>query len=782
MKEYWSNIWSVPKEHNSRASWIRAAKEEYQNLEEMNAVSISEEDIKTVTGKMKNWTSPGIDGIHNYWWKAYTSSHKVLAGFIQEALKNPHIIPAYFTHGITHMLPKKGQLSLPKNYRPITCLPSAYKILTSVLALKINAHLKRHKIMAWEQNGCRRRGRGTKELLMIDNMVTKQARKRKKNISMAWIDYQKAFDSVPHTWLLEILKIYKVNQHMVELLEALMSTWRTTLTLNSGTANYATTEIKIKRGIFQGDSLSPLWFCLALNPLSNILNRSAYSYCMDQQTKITHLFYMDDLKLYAKGRNQLEGELELVRKFSEDLGMSFGLEKCATVSVRRGKMAEEENIKLSDGREITNLGIEERYKYLGIQQTYEMRQKENKDEIEKELLRRVQIILKSELTAKNKMVAINIWAVPSFTYTAGVISWSKTDLERIDRRIRTTLTKFGMLHPNSAVERLYLPRKDGGRGLSSIEEASLKEKKNIQSYMLRSNLPVHKWVTSYDPNFMANDNINEQPEVENRLENLKQRWRAKSLHGRFYANLHQPEVDVLSSNTYLTNGYLFPQTEGTFLAIQDQVVPTRTYVKHIMKQQIDTTKCRLCNNAEETVQHLSSGCSAIAGTRYLGRHNDMGKVVHQMLCLKHQLIRHFTPHHKYVPETIIENEDTKIYWDLTITTDIGVEHNRPDMVVWHKKLKTVEIIDFAVPQDYNLARTYGEKISKYEALAYQIKNLWQQKEVRIIPLVISANGLVHKKTTQHLSELNLASNTILWMQKAVILGTVGIVRKVIFPY
>lgn len=488
---------------------------------------------------------------------------------------------------------------------------------------------------------------------------------------------------------------------------------------------------------------------------------------------------MDDLKLYARGRKQLEGLLELVRKFSEDVGMSFGLEKCATVNVKRGKMSEEENIVLSDGREVASLRTEDRYKYLGIQQTYEIRHKENKEDTKNELLRRVRKILKSHLSAKNKLMAINIWAIPPFTYMAGLLTWSKTDLEQVDRSIRTSLTRHGMLHPNSAIERLYLPRKEGGRGMTNLEEACLKEKENINKYFLKTNLPVHQWVAATASPRVTDEDVAVR---ENRLEKFRQAWQAKPLHGRFYASLHQVEVDLQSSNTYLTQGYLFPQTEGTFLAIQDQVVPTRTYIKHILKQQVETTKCRLCNAAEESVQHLSSGCSSIAGTKYLNRHNNMGKVVHQLLGLQKQLIQHFIPHHIYTPQTILEDEQCKVYWDLTVITDIGVEHNRPDMVLWDKQNKTATIIDFAVPLDHNLAKSYAEKISKYEALSQQMKDMWRLRRVTIMPLVISANGLVHRKTIQHLKELNLPQNTITWMQKAVILGTVNIIRKIIYPH
>ncbi|XP_044745048.1 uncharacterized protein LOC123306912 [Coccinella septempunctata] len=461
--------------------------------------------------------------------------------------------------------------------------------------------------------------------------------------------------------------------------------------------------------------------------------------------------------------------------------MTLGLEKCAAVIVRRGKLAEEENIRLRDGNEIISLSTEERYKYLGIQETFEIKQRENKEQARTELIRRTRLVLRSQLSAKNKIMAINIWAIPAFTYTAGILSWPKTDLQQMDRKIRTTMTQFGLLHPNSAIERLYLPRREGGRGLSSIENTCWKEQVNINNHFNSMHLPVHQWIAAQTASYAEAEANESEPGRENTTDDLRRKWQSKQLHGRFYASLHQDDIDIAASNTYLTQGYLFPQTEGTIFAIQDQVVPTRNYTHHIMKKHVESTKCRLCNGAEETVQHLSAGCSSIAGTKYLSRHDNMGKVVHQLLCLNKDLIQHFTPHHLYVPTPILENENTKVYWDLSITTDLAVEHNRPDMVVWNKKENTATIIDFAVPQDYNMQKTYAEKISKYEALSGQIRDMWRLRRVDIVPLIISVNGLILKKTVSNLEELQLPPSTVTWMQKAVILGTVGIIRRVVTP-
>jgi hypothetical protein len=62
-----------------------------------------------------------------------------------------------------------------------------------------------------------------------------------------------------------------------------MKNWRTEIRLQTGESAIKTKEIKINRGIFQGNSLSALWFCIALNPLSNILNQSKYGYQIDKQ-------------------------------------------------------------------------------------------------------------------------------------------------------------------------------------------------------------------------------------------------------------------------------------------------------------------------------------------------------------------------------------------------------------------------------------------------------------------------------------------------------------------
>ena len=107
----------------------------------------------------------------------------------------------------------------------------------------------------------------------------------------------------------------------------------------------ALADIQIKCGIFQADALSPLLFCVALNPLSSIIEQTSYGYTLTSG----HLLYMDDLRLYTKKERVIDSLINMMRIFSDDIGMKFGLDKCARLLVERGKVKSTEVLHLSNG-------------------------------------------------------------------------------------------------------------------------------------------------------------------------------------------------------------------------------------------------------------------------------------------------------------------------------------------------------------------------------------------------------------------------------------------------
>ena len=101
-----------------------------------------------------------------------------------------------------------------------------------------------------------------------------------------------------------------------------MEKWR--VMLCSGNSELG--EVETKRGTFQGDSLSPLVFVSASIPLSLILRKTKAAYeFSERKEKINHLIFMDDLKLYSRSEKGLDTFVKIVRVFSEDIRMEFGV-------------------------------------------------------------------------------------------------------------------------------------------------------------------------------------------------------------------------------------------------------------------------------------------------------------------------------------------------------------------------------------------------------------------------------------------------------------------------
>ena len=179
--------------------------------------------------------------------------------------------------------------------------------------------------------------------------------------------------------------------------------------------------------------------------------------------------------------------------FSEDIGMEFGLKKCGVVILKKGKLVKFDGIHLPN-QEIMKEVDENGYTYLGILELDEIKEHEMKIKVTAEYKRRLRLTLKSKLNSKNKIQAINTWAVALLRYGAGIINWKVDESKKIDITTRKTLTIYGTLHPKSDVDRLYLKREHGGRVLTNIEICIRSEENNLGLYVRGSNEMLLKGV------------------------------------------------------------------------------------------------------------------------------------------------------------------------------------------------------------------------------------------------------------------------------------------------
>ncbi|KAK5641078.1 hypothetical protein RI129_009625 [Pyrocoelia pectoralis] len=154
--------------------------------------------------------------------------------------------------------------------------------------------------------------------------------------------------------------------------------------------------------------------------------------------------------------------------------------------------------------------------------------------------------------------------------------------------------------------------------------------------------------------------------------NFELNWINKILHGKYPTVLKSSEINKDMSIRWLKDGFLHSETEGFICAIQDGVIATNNYKRHIMNLEV-SDKCRKCLSQNETIEHIIAGCSNLAPIDYLYRHNQVCKILHQQIAKNLKLINSIKPYYKYIPEPILETDSYILYWDRIIITDREVK-------------------------------------------------------------------------------------------------------------
>ena len=149
---------------------------------------------------------------------------------------------------------------------------------------------------------------------------------------------------------------------------------------------------------------------------------------------------MDDLNLYAENEKGLESLVQTVRIFSDDISMEFGIDICATLVLKRGKITKFDRISLPDGRVMKALIEGAGYKYLGTLQADQIQYTQMKEKVKTEYLRRVRKVLETKLNGGNIIKGVHTWVVSLLRYSAAFIDWNCTELTQLVRGTRKLMT------------------------------------------------------------------------------------------------------------------------------------------------------------------------------------------------------------------------------------------------------------------------------------------------------------------------------------------------------
>jgi hypothetical protein len=126
------------------------------------------------------------------------------------------------------------------------------KTLTGIITTRTSVHLEEHNLQPAEQTGHHSGSKGCKDQLLISKAILEDCKKRTKNLNMTWIDYEKTFDSVQHSWIEKSIELIGVNNKIVKFCKLSMEKWSTKLKLKTNQELIQPRFIKTNRGIFQG--------------------------------------------------------------------------------------------------------------------------------------------------------------------------------------------------------------------------------------------------------------------------------------------------------------------------------------------------------------------------------------------------------------------------------------------------------------------------------------------------------------------------------------------------
>ncbi|MCB1712868.1 MAG: hypothetical protein KDH96_10425 [Candidatus Riesia sp.] len=417
------------------------------------------------------------------------------------------------------------------------------------------------------------------------------------------------------------------------------------------------------------------------------------------------------------------------------------------------------------------------YKYLGIIENPDSSVAvESFEKIRDEILKRVQRLCETKLNAKNLFKAINEHAISVINYHIGVLKLEPEQFSRLDDDIRNILMDNKIHLQPACKERLYLPRELLGRGLCSIEHRSehmlLELKKTLEksekiSLRRAAILKVERDCVSHlalimnflEMKYKMNFEIATAKQLcEAQIKKLITDIKEKNCHKRLFNVCEHELADLKESSKWLTKGNLKPRDEAAYCFLQDRNVFFG-----------EKSQCPHCKQVLKTVDHLATKCDRMLGHDYMRRHNEVVRCIHLNLCNKYEIKRSKKLRTHSVQE-VVANENVEIRVDTRIKTDIKIQHDRPDIFVLDKKKNEITLIEIGITNLDLLTQVENEKMRKYDLIANELA-ISRKCKVKIIPYVMTWEGLVTKYHKKYSNEIGLQPKVEAYIQTLVLKKT-----------
>lgn len=234
------------------------------------------------------------------------------------------IVPSDLKTSIVRPIYKSGTKSDYNNYRPISILPLFEKILEEVIVRRLNGFLNKYGIINRQQYGFQKGKNINKLLGHFSSYINKQL-DNNMNCLVLFIDFSKAFDTLPHSNLLSVLERNGIRGQCLKWFNEYLHKRTFKVKID---ANYSS-EMQSNYGVPQGSKLGPILYLIYANELINVTtNSEAFAYADDTAIVVRHKDPSEAVKI-------LQSEFNVISRWCHDNGLIINANKSKVMHIRQ---------------------------------------------------------------------------------------------------------------------------------------------------------------------------------------------------------------------------------------------------------------------------------------------------------------------------------------------------------------------------------------------------------------------------------------------------------------
>jgi hypothetical protein len=370
-------------------------------------------------------------------------------------------VPSCWKTARTIPIHKKGATDDYGNFRPISLLSTLYKLFSSTIASRLTQVASNHGWLSPEQKGFLPGVRGIQEHTMLLEASIEQAKLRKRDLTICWLDLANAFGSLPHEFLNQLFLSLPLPDDLRSILSDIYR--ENTLQFVAGRELI---NIKPTSGVRQGDGLSSIIFNLAAEPLIRCASGTTNHGFTLFNSCLKTTAYADDISLVGSSPSSLQPTLDDMLQVASKLRLRFNVDKCCALVVVKGNACRLEHLHIH-GAQIRSLGEGETEPYLGVPMGTRLTFRPATD-----LPDKLTKVADSDLAPWQKLEVFRAYLMPSLSHHLATGRVNRTFLDELDTRCAEFLRLVANVPHTAHTAFLFADRRAGGLGASQLKKDS----------------------------------------------------------------------------------------------------------------------------------------------------------------------------------------------------------------------------------------------------------------------------------------------------------------------